>query len=174
MNSAVDIRNDLLSAYLDHWRTLRIALKRRTGSPELAEDALQETWLRIASLKEPPETVRDMQAFILRIAGNIAIDLQRKENRHLSRCISDEELMLSIADNCPSPETRVIDRDKLRRLAIALGQLPVKQRSALIFARCDGLTHAEIARRLNVSPSMVAKYLAQALRHCRDHMRISE
>jgi RNA polymerase sigma-70 factor (ECF subfamily) len=37
--------------------------------------------------------------------------------------------------------------------------------------RCDGLTHREIAARLGVSESMVARYLVQALRHCRDHFR---
>jgi len=171
MTSTVEIREDLLSAYLRHWKTLRVALKRRTGSPELAEDALQETWLRLASLKDAPETIRDSQAFILRIAGNIAIDLLRKENRHSSRCISDDDLMQAVADSRPSPETCVIDRDQLRCLAIALAQLPPNARAALLLSRCDGMSHAAIAARLAVSPSMVAKYLAQALRHCRDHLR---
>lgn len=171
MSLTFDNREDLLSAYLRHWNTLRIALKRRTGSHELAEDALQETWLRLAALKEPPDTVRDSQAFILRIAGNIAIDLLRKQNRHSSRCISDDDLMQAIADNRPSPETCVIDRDRLRCLVIALSQLPSKPRTALLLSRCDGLSYAMIADRLKVSESMVAKYLAQALRHCRDHFR---
>lgn len=171
MNSTFDAREDLLAAYLRYWATLRVALKRRTGSHELAEDALQETWLRLAALKETPETVRDNRAFILRIAGNIAIDLLRKENRHASRCISDEDLIGAIADNRPSPEVCVIDKDQLRCLVLALAQLAPKPRAALLLSRCDGLTYAVIADRLNVSESMVAKYLVQALRHCRDHLR---
>ena len=88
--------------------------RRAAGSHELAEDALQETLVRLAELKETLDTVRDSQAFILRIAANIAIDLLHKENRHSSRYISDEDVMQSIADNRPSSETCTIDRDWLR------------------------------------------------------------
>lgn len=171
MTSRLESRNDLLSAYLRHWKTLRMALKRRTGSLELAEEALQETWLRLAGMKETPDRIRESQAFILRVAGNIAIDLLRKENRHRSRCVSDDDLMQAVADTRPSPETCVIDREQLRCLAVALSQLPAKPRAALLLSRCDGLTYAAVADRLGVSQSMVAKYLAQALRHCRNHFR---
>lgn len=146
--------------------------QKRFGSHELAEDALQETWLRLAGMQSEP-SVQDRQAFILRVAGNIAIDLVRREGRHSSRCVSDEALLRAIADNYPSPETFAVDRDQLRFLAVALAQLTTKARTVLLLSRCDGLTHREIGQRLNISDSMVAKYLAQALRHCRDHFRAS-
>lgn len=171
--STTDIPNDLMSVYLRHWKVLRSLLKKHVGSHQLAEDALQETWLRLAGMKSEPEAVRDRQAFILRIAGNIAIDLARRERRHNSRCISDETMLKSIADSYPSPEAFAIDRDQLRFLALALAELPAKTRTALLLSRCDGLSHREIGERLGVSESMVAKYLAQALRHCRDHFRAS-
>ena len=166
-----EVSEDLISVYLRHLRALRGALKKRTGSHELAEDALQETWLRLASIKDRPVEIRDRQAFILRVAGNIATDLLRREQRHSARCVSDEDALKAVADSYPSPESFAVDRDQLRFLALALAQLPAKARTALMLNRCDGLTHAEIAHRLKVSESMVARYLAQALRHCRDHFR---
>src|SRR5690606_4709088 len=92
-----DLQNDLISVYLRRWKSLRSLLKRQTGSHELAEDALQETWLKLADLKPGGAPIRDQEAYILRIAGNIAIDLARRENRHSARCISDEELLQAIA-----------------------------------------------------------------------------
>lgn len=169
--SATDIHDDLMSVYLRHWKMLRSALKRRIGSHDLAEEAMQETWLRLSRMKDDPAIIRDHQALLLRIAGNIAIDLARRENRHRARCVSDETLYEAVADSYPSPEVFAIDRDQLRFLALALAELPAKVRKALLFSRCDGLSHHEIASRLGVSESMVAKYLAQALRHCRDHFR---
>lgn len=166
-----DLQNELIATYLRQWKLLRSLLKRQTGSRELAEDALQETWLRLARMTGPVDAIKDRQAFILRVAGNIAIDLARREKRHSSRCISDDVVLDAIADACPSPETVAIDRDRLRALVKALAQLPAKPRSALLMSRCDGLTHARIAARLKVSESMVARYLVQALRHCRDHLR---
>jgi len=169
--STTDFDDDLMSAYLRHWRALRALLKRRFGSHELAEDALQETWLRLAGMTGEAAAIQDRQAFILRVAGNIAIDLVRKEKRLAARCVSDDVLLQAVADSTPSPEVFVIDRDRLRSLTYALAQLPPKPRAALLLNRCDGLSHREIGARLRVSESMVAKYLAQALRHCRDHFR---
>lgn len=166
-----EVAEDLMSVYLRQWKVLRGLLRRHAGSYELAEDALQETWLRLSGMKSRPVAIQDRQAFILRMAGNIAIDLLRRERRHGSRCVSDEAVLLAIADTCPSPEIFAIDRDQLRLLVRALAQLAPKPRAALLLNRCDGLTHRQIARRLKVSESMVARYLAQALRHCRDHFR---
>ncbi len=163
--------DDLMSTYLRQWKMLRGVLKKRTGSHDLAEDAMQETWVRLATTKASPVDIIDQQAFILRVANNIATDLLRKERRHSSRCIGDEVVLQAIADNCPSPEIFVIDRDQLRHLSLALMKLPIKPRKALLLSRCDGLTHAQVAKKLAVSESMVARYLVQALRHCRDYFR---
>ena len=161
----------LMSVYLQQLKYLRNMLKKRTSSHELAEDALQETWLRLSKIETHTYEVRDHRAFITRVANNIAIDLLRKERRHHQACLSDEEILQAVADTAPTPETYAIDRDHLRQLVYALLQLPPKPRTALLLARCDLLTHHEIAQRLDVSESMVARYLAQALRHCRDHFR---
>lgn len=171
MTTAASTANDLMSFYVHQWKSLRQLLRKRVGSHELAEDALQETWMRLAGMADKPVAIHDRQAFILRVAGNVAIDLARREKRHSSRCISDEAVLGAIADNCPSPEIFAIDRDRLRQLVVALARLPAKPRTALLLNRCDGLAHREIAARLRVSESMVARYLAQALRHCRDHLR---
>ncbi|ARP98487.1 RNA polymerase sigma factor [Pseudorhodoplanes sinuspersici] len=176
---AAKLDNDLLSVYIQQWKALRGFLVKRVGSHDLAEEALQETWLRLATLSqdgaasENNAAISDRQGFILRVAGNIAIDLVRKERRHSSRCVSDDMLLASLADHSPSPEVYAIDRDQLRGLVKALAELPAKARSALLMSRCDGWPHRDIARKLSVSESMVARYLAQALRHCRDHLRAS-
>lgn len=163
--------DDLMGVYLRQWQFLRSALKRRTGSSELAEDALQETWLRLAAMPKPTTPIRDGNAFVLRIAANIATDLLRKEKRHAAHCISDDDILQSIADSYPSAEAVVVNRDQLRQLAVALAKLAPKPRTALLLNRCDGWTHVQIARKLGVGESMVAKYLVQAVRHCRDHLR---
>lgn len=173
MSLNTDLHSDLLSVYLSQFKKLRFALKRRTGCIDLTEDALQETWIRLSGLKNVPVSIRDSQAFVLKIAANIAVDLLRRERRHSSRCICDYEQMVSIADTKPSPETCAIDRQQLYRLADALMQLPEKPRAALLLSRCQGLSYAETATKLGVSKRMVAKYLAQALRHCRDALRAS-
>lgn len=168
-SSAAGTSHDLIRVYLDHWQILRRQLVRKTGSLDLAEDALQETWLRLARMKNGPAIIQDRQAYVLRVAANIATDLARRQHRYERRLAGEEELH-SVADEQPSPETIVMDRDRLRRLVEALANLASRPRVALIMSRCEGLTHAQIAETLCVSESMVARYLVQALRHCRDHL----
>lgn len=167
-----ELRSDLIAFYLDRWTELSRILQRRTGSRELAEDALQETWIRLARLEREPGRLNDRQAYILRIASNIAIDIARKEGRINAPLIRDEALLSSVADASPSMEVRLIDRERLRHLANALLELPSKPRTALLLNRMDGLSHAEIGRKLGVSENMVGRYLLQALRHCRAHVAV--
>jgi RNA polymerase sigma-70 factor (ECF subfamily) len=56
-------------------------------------------------------------------------------------------------------------------LESAIKELSVKCRTALLLNRLEGKTHAEIARTLGVSESMVAKYIVQALKHCRARLQ---
>lgn len=163
------IRHDasgLLASFQKHYDDIVRFLARRTGDVERAADIAQDTYLRLAAIKLD-SCVENERAYVYRVAGNLAVDAIRRDGRRaawLTGYEPDEE----IADPRPSPERTAIDRDRLRHLEQAMEALPAKARLALLMFRVDGHTHREIAERLDVSESMVAKYIAQALRHCRD------
>ena len=59
--------------------------------------------------------------------------------------------------------------DAIQRLGIisrALWALPGKRRQLLMMSRFDGLTYAEISRRVNLSETVVRKHIAKALAGC--------
>jgi len=69
----------------------------------------------------------------------------------------------------PSAEERVQTLQALQALQAldtALDGLSAKARMAFLYSQLDGMTHVEIAARLKVSPTMVRKYIVQALRRC--------
>lgn len=159
----------LIASFQKHYDELLGYLTRRTGDRERAADVLQDTWLKLARVREDSIDIANQRAYIYRVAGNLVIDTHRREAQ-TQGLYDTEPPSEALADTAPSPEQTVIDRDRLRQLDAALEGLPPKARMALMLFRIDGLPHAEIARRLEVSESMVAKYLAQALRHCRNHL----
>lgn len=159
----------LIVAFQQHYRDLLRFLARRTGDAERAADIAQETYIRLNTIASEAGWVQNHKAYIYRIAGNLAIDAVRRETREARWLVSEAPDDL-IADPTPSPERVVIDRDRLRLLEEALEALPTKARLALLMFRVDGLSHRQIAERLGVSESMVAKYIAHALRHCRDRL----
>jgi RNA polymerase sigma-19 factor, ECF subfamily len=56
--------------------------------------------------------------------------------------------------------------EALMEIDALLDGLPPKARLAFLLSQLEGLPYAEIAQRLNVSLSMVKKYMLQAVTHC--------
>lgn len=163
----------LLASFRDNYPDLLRFLTRRTGDAGRAADVAQDTYIRLAALPPANQDIENPRAFVYRVAGNLAIDTMRREGR-LARNVTFLDEGLEISDPAPSAEAGVIARERLKLVEAALDELPEKLRLALLYSRVEGMTFAEIAGRLGVSESMVAKYIAQALKHCRDRLRQPE
>ncbi|MFI8982909.1 RNA polymerase sigma factor [Ectopseudomonas khazarica] len=157
--------SSLLHSFQTHYEDLLRFLSRRLGDSQRAADVAQDTWLRLADHPDE-QRVENPRAYLFRVAGNLAIDNLRRDNR-LAELHVEEDVLDELSDPLAAPEKHLLARESLVQLDAALAQLPAKAREALLLNRLDGLTHAQIARRLGVSESMVGKYLAQAMRHCR-------
>ncbi len=160
----------LIASFEAHYDELVRFLTQRTGSVERAADVAQNTYLRLAASAEGGQEIGNPRAYLFRVAGNLAIDTLRKEGR-IARRSAPEHHAAAVADPVASPETAFLVRERLRLLDETLTQLPPNVRRALLMSRVEELTFAQIAAELDVSESMVAKYIAQALRVCRDRLR---
>ncbi|AEM41690.1 RNA polymerase sigma factor [Ketogulonicigenium vulgare] len=169
-----DDAHRMMDLYLQRWDLLHRALRKRVGSHDLADEAMQETWFRLRRVVQRREAVRDPKAYILMVAANISIDLIRRERRHIIGHDSDAAVIGAVADEMPTAEAVLIGRSQLRQLVQVLMGLKPKAREVLIMNRCAGMTHREIAAQMKISDRMVAEYMTQALRHCRDAFRALE
>lgn len=145
---------------------------RRLRCPETAADLAQETYLRLhqSERRNPADNPR---ALAFRIAANLVVDYLRKQTvKSRYESAHDDEALA--AETVPSPnlvpEQAVSLGQTMDRLKAALSELPVDSRTALLWSSTDGLTYGQIAERLGVSERMVAKRVAQALKHCRDRL----
>ena len=158
---------DIDSLFRQYHRDLGTFVYRRLRDREAASDLVQDAFVRYITHARDSDNVPEAPRFFLwRIASNLILDLGRRERRR-GRAVSIEDAApFELADPAPSPERYVVARDEYRILRRALDDLPRNVRAALLMNRVEQLTHAEIARRLGVSSSMVNKYLMRALRHC--------
>ncbi|WP_431858208.1 RNA polymerase sigma factor [Azospirillum sp.] len=161
--------NGLIASVQEHYADLLRFLARRMGDPDRAADVAHDTVLRLAAAGDAVAEVQDPRAYLFRVAGNLAIDTLRQNARRAAVAASDDAVE-AVPDPAPLPDSTLLARERVRQLGAALDALPAKPRQALLLSRMDGMTHAQIAARLGVSESMVAKYIAQALRHCRDRL----
>ncbi|MEW6436166.1 MAG: RNA polymerase sigma factor [Pseudomonadota bacterium] len=153
------LQNRLLSRYA-HFKKL---LTQRLGSADRADDALQETWLRLERGGELT-TVRSPDTFLYTMAINIAWDRMRADNRRLTT--SEIETLLSIPDDAPSPARIAEARIELEAVKTIIAELPARQQAILLAARVDGLPRDEIARRFGVSVRFVQRELQEAHDYC--------
>lgn len=153
----------LQQLYMSHNIELRQFLIHRVGEQD-APDLLQETWLRFINLADI-DSVRLPRAFLYKTAANIAIDFGRKAKRSVN--FTDAEL----ADDglpCPVPPPDAITDGhwQFERFYEVLQELPETGRQAFVMNKIEGLTHAEIAERLEMSEKSVQRMIMKALKHC--------
>lgn len=159
---------DLLKAalrnlFLERYGQFRRHLQRRLGSEDLANEALQETYLRVEKMKLM-EAITYPSAYLMRIALNVAEDQRRDKARLLS--MSEVEELYEMADDLADPARTYAGRAELEQLERALQELPKRRRAILIAARIDELPHREIAARFAISERTVEKELRAGLEHC--------
>jgi RNA polymerase sigma factor (sigma-70 family) len=162
-------RSTLITCFQEVYGDLLRFLSHRIGDTDRAAEIAQSTYLRLVAIPPGGAEIHNPRAFIYRVANNLAIDALRRDGRAATYFTPGPDE--SVHDPAPSPEATLMHRQRLRALDAALGELPENARLALLMFRLDGLTHTEIAGRLGVSESMVAKYIGRALRHCRVHLR---
>lgn len=130
-----------------------------------AEEVAQEAWLRIYRLENPDE-LDNAKAFLYQTASNLSIDRFRRralETRHADTGDENEETQVSVDEQLAAEQAVDIIQD-------ALYELPYKCRQAFVMHRYSGLSYSEIAGELDVSTSMVEKYIIQALKHFRNKL----
>jgi RNA polymerase sigma-70 factor (ECF subfamily) len=143
-------------------------IARRLRSVVDARDLAHEAYVRLLRVKRR-DLIRDPQAYLYRIAANILYEFELKRKADavgLTRCA---EYQLADADF--GHLERDVDALLARtRIEAVLGELSPRCRAVVILYRRDGMTYKEIADRIGISTSMVKKYLARGLRHCREHL----
>jgi RNA polymerase sigma-70 factor (ECF subfamily) len=154
--------------FLQRYEQLKSRLARHLGSSDLAREALQDTWLRLER-GDGIAAVRSHDAYLFRIAVNLARDRKRTEDRRLTS--NEVETLLTIVDDAPDAEQVVEARSELRALEVVMAELPPRQRAILLAARLDGLQRREIARRYRISTRLVQRELQEAQDYCAARMK---
>lgn len=148
------------SLYEEHRPALVRYLARFSGDPDLAEDAAQEAFVRLA--ERPPARDENLRAWLFTVATRIAVDQARARQRREGLLDSGPDAP-GLGDP-PSPPDEALDRALLRRrVRAALDTLDEKERTVLLM-REEGFAHKEIALAVGTTTGSVGTMIARALR----------
>ena len=133
-----------------------------------AEEVAQEAYARMLKLDEP-DTISHLQAYLFKIASNIAIDRIRSQSRqpqHVTLDAVTEGVMT------PFPDVgRVVEaRQQLQLISEIVAELPPKCRKAFLLYKFKGQSYREIATHMQLTESMIRKYVLRAIVYCRTRL----
>jgi len=139
-------------------------MMRKGADAGTAEDLAQETLLTVwrkAALYAGDKG--SMTTWVFAIARNIRIDRLRRE------AVWQElpEGRLAEASGEPLPDEAMAEKERQQRVQTALSGLPAEQRQVVALAYLEGLSHSELASRLNLPLGTVKSRMRIAYRKIR-------
>jgi RNA polymerase sigma-70 factor (ECF subfamily) len=130
--------------------------ERITGSPQYAEEVVQNAFLRLWQRAERWEGRSRFSTWFYRVLHNLAIDQQRTQRHGL------DPLDESLPDPGASAEEQLERSRRDARVRAALARLPERQRGAIVLSHYEGCTQAEAAEILGISEGALESLLSRA------------
>jgi RNA polymerase sigma-70 factor (ECF subfamily) len=155
--------------FAEHRRALQAFFQRRIRTKSAAPDLAQEVYVRMLRVSDE-QAIRNPEGYLYTVASNLVKEYAVLERWHARGVSVDEAGIQQQLGELPALDAQLDVTQRVTRLRTVLAQLSPKCRAAVMLQYRHGLTYEEIGERLNVSPHMVKKYLAQALAHCRRRM----
>ena len=137
------------------------------GSPEEAEDAAQEVFLRARQRFEQYDRERPFASWILGVASHHCIDRLRRRGRETRLFGAEDVERVAAPARQPGPLTALLARERGRQVRRAVAALPVKYRVPLVLAYFHDLGYAEIGEILGIERGHVAVLVFRARQQLR-------
>lgn len=156
---------DVEQLFLAHQRSLWRFAYRLCGDPELASDAVQETFARLVERESDLPVHR---GWLFRVATSVALEALRTQRRRWW-ILQRAPLRVPTADPVPAPDAVAESNDRRRLVSAALAALSPRDRTALLL-REEGFSHREIAEAIETTTGSVGTIIARALDRLAKHL----
>lgn len=152
-----------------HGVQLRRFLTRMIGSPEIAAEVAQETFLKLHRFCRPEE-VECAPALLFDVATKLAITRlkrQRAEKELLEATADNLGEVEEVADESPRPDRRAMADQALQGLTVVVERLSPTLREVFVMRYVRQMPRHEIASHLGITVGAVEQRLTRALAECR-------
>lgn len=145
------------SIFDQYYESIRSFAYYKTGDVDLADDIVQETFLKIWTNRS--EVKNDtVKSLLYTIASNIIKNHFKHQKVVFNFQKNDQPNELS-----DETDSNLRQEELNRKLQDALAEIPEKSREVFLMNRIEGLTYADIADRLGLSVKAIEKRMSEAL-----------
>ncbi|HEY4142457.1 MAG TPA: RNA polymerase sigma factor [Pseudolabrys sp.] len=139
-----------------------VGLARRVlGNTADAEDVVQEAMLRVWTHAPRWQPLAAFRTWLTRVVVNLCLDRKRRKP-WVGLDAAGE-----IADPTPSVPEVAEQNEREHALTAAIGELPDRQRTAIVLTYSEGMTNAQVAEVLDTSVSAVETLLIRGKKSLR-------
>lgn len=135
-------------------------LARLSRRREVAEDLLEETWLRLVARASQLRPDTQLGPWLFTVARNLYVSYRRSRMLEDSHAVGLIGLWPS-GSSQPSPFEVASASETGRRIEAALGALPLAHREALLLVVVEGLRPAEAAAVCGITPEAMRQRLSR-------------
>ena len=136
--------------------------RRMLDNPDDAQDAVQETFLKLWHMRERLEEIRNIPALAVQITKNTCLNRIKARKRIAEKPDADPPT------DTPNPHRQLEQRDSLEQTMRIIDTLPGLQQAILRMRHLDGLEVEEIAELTGSNPEAVRMNLSRARRKVKE------
>jgi RNA polymerase sigma-70 factor (ECF subfamily) len=152
-----DVMGELYDLY---GRLLYVLIVRIVHNPSVAEDLVQESFLRAWNRAgQLSEVYCSVGPWLVTIARHCALDYLKSSQAHLSAQVPIEDAQFPSV----TMDNEILSSDRARRIAAAFENLSDNQKRVIQLSFYEGLSHSAIAERLNQPLGTVKGWARSAL-----------
>jgi len=138
------------------------------GKPELAEEVMQETYLKVWKMAHTFDpTLASPITWMVAMARNRAIDIVRRRSEV---SIEDEPEAQNIAAESAPPLARREMTEELKRLLACLGKLDPEKQRIVLLAYYSGWSREQLSTKLDIPVNTIKTWLRRSLLEIRECM----
>ena len=147
----------------------------RIAPPKEIEDIIQETYVRACQANHQ-DTIKQPQAYLFRIARNLALDHVKRAETRLS--VSQDEIgegmVGETAQLCDATLESVVSSNDFSEFCEAVRRLPQQQRRAFVLKKVYGYSQREIASEMQLSEKTIERHISLGMERCMEYLSMSE
>ena len=133
----------------------------------LAEEAVQEVFLRLWEHREDLQADRSLKSYLFSICKNHVLNVLRRASREKAL---REEVLRSDLQGPSRPDEEVIHAGYYEVARRAIESLPPRRREIFEKCRREGRSYREVARVLGISTGTVSDHMVKANRHLKQYL----
>jgi RNA polymerase sigma-70 factor (ECF subfamily) len=146
---------------------------RMLGNPSDAEDAAQETFVRVYTHLRSYNPQQKLSSWILAVASHYCIDRLRRQ--HIQWLSLDDVLLPSVPnEDEPHPEDSLLQNETSAEIRTMLQALPAEYRLVIALRYWQDLSYDEIAQTVGTTESAVKSRLHRAREMLAEQVRIRQ